>query len=165
MKIKKSHLEYVGFAIPLLLAVVCLVSVTLGTHQAMLPIPMPQEFIGEYSYDGENWQTLTEESDISALRGDLYLRGTFLREMGEGWQLNYYRNHIAAGIKVNGETIYQDDILAVPNVSTKLFASICARSWVATLVPAIGPEDVIEIRLHNPHCYGNKTAYRDFLAT
>ena len=67
------------------MALICVVSVSLGNYQATLPIPMPQEFAGEYSYDGENWQPLTEESDISALKGDLYLRGTFLREMAEGW--------------------------------------------------------------------------------
>ena len=39
---------------------------------------MPQEFVGEYSHDGENWQPLTEESELSALQGDLFLRGSFL---------------------------------------------------------------------------------------
>ena len=165
MKVKKQRLEYIGFILPLLLALICLISATLGNHQAFLPIPMPQEFIGEYSYDGENWQPLTEESDISALKGDLYLRGTFLREMSEGWQLNYYRNHIGAIIKVNGELIYQDDVLSIPNLKPEMFASMCARSWMGTLVPAIGPEDTIEIYLHNPHVSGNKTAYRDFLTT
>ena len=119
---------------------------------------MPQELVGEYSYDGENWQPLTEESDISALNGDLYLRGTFLREMEEGWQLNYYRNHIGASIKVNGELIYQDDILSIPNLNPELFSSMCARAWAGTLVPAIGTEDLIEICLHNPHMYGNSRA-------
>ena len=93
MEIKNRRLEYISFVLPLLLAVICLLSVTLNHHQAFLPIPMPQELVGEYSRDGKNWQPLTEESDISALKGDLYLRGTFLREMGEGWQLNFYRNH------------------------------------------------------------------------
>ena len=69
MKLKKRHLEYIILAVPLLLALLCLLSVTLNHHQATLAIPMPQEFIGEYSYDGENWQPLTEESDISALKG------------------------------------------------------------------------------------------------
>ena len=165
MKLKGRHLEYIAFILPLLLALICLLSVTINHHQASLAIPMPQEFIGEYSYDGENWQPLTEESDISALKGDLYLRGTFLREMGEGWQLNFYRNHIGIQIAVNGQQIYQDDILAVPYLKPELFASMCVRAWMGTLVPAIGPEDTIEIYLHNPHVCGNKTAYRDFLTT
>ena len=165
MEIKSRRLEYISFVLPLLLAVICLLSVTLNHHQAFLPIPMPQELVGEYSRDGKNWQPLTEESDISALKGDLYLRGTFLREMGEGWQLNFYRNHIGIQIAVNGQQIYQDDILAIPDLKPELFASMCVRAWMGTLVPAIGPEDTIEIYLHNPHVCGNKTAYRDFLTT
>ena len=165
MKTKNRRLEYIGFVLPLLLALICLISATTNHHQAFLPIPMPQELVGEYSRDGETWHPLTEESDISALKGDLYLRGTFLREMAEGWQLNYYRNHIGVAIKVNGQLIYQDDILSIPNLKPDLFASLCARVWTGTLVPAIGPEDTIEIYLHNPHAYGNETAYRDFLTT
>ena len=165
MNLKKHHLGYIILAVPLLLALICIASVSLGNHQAMLAIPMPQEFIGEYSYDGENWQTLTEEADISALKGDLYLRGTFLREMSDGWLLNFYLNHIGVIIKVNGELIYQDDLLYIPDLKLEFFASMCARTWTATIVPAIGTDDLIEIQLHNPHCYGNKTAYRDFLTT
>ena len=165
MEIKNRRLEYISFVLPLLLALICLISVTLNHHQAFLPIPMPQELVGEYSRDGKNWQPLTEESDISALKSDLYLRGTFLREMGEGWQLNFYRNHIGIQIAVNGQQIYQDDILAIPDLKPELFASMCVRAWMGTLVPAIGPEDTIEIYLHNPHVCGNKTAYRDFLTT
>ena len=165
MKVKKQWFEYVGFVLPLLLALICLLSVSLNNHQAMLAVPMPQEFIGEYSYDGEHWQMLTEESDISALKGDLYLRGAFLREMGEGWQLNFYRNHIGARIKVNGQQIYQDDIIEFPNLKSEFFVSICARVWMGSLVPAISPDDTVEIYLHNPHAYGNETAYRDFLTT
>ena len=165
MKIKKHHVEHISFLLPLLLALICVVSVSLGSYQAMLPIPMPQELIGEYSYEGEQWQPLTEESDLSALKGDLYLRGTFLREMAEGWQLNFYRNHIGVRIAINGRQIYQDDILEFPDSKAELFASMCARVWAGTLVPAIGPEDTVEIYLHNPHHCGNKTAYRDFLTT
>ena len=165
MKIKKQHFEYIGFLLPLLLALICLLSVTLNNHQAWLAIPMPQEFVGEYSYDGENWQPLTDNADISALKGDLYLRGRFLREMEEGWQLNFYRNHIAIQIAINGQLIYQDDILYIPDLKPELFASMCVRAWRGTLVPAIGPEDTVEIYLHNPHVCGNKTAYRDFLTT
>ena len=165
MKVKKRYFEYISFVLPLLLALICCLSVSLNNHQAMLAIPMPQEFIGEYSYDGKNWKTLTEESDLSALTGDLYLRGKFLREMYEGWQLNFYRNHIGILIKVNGQQIYQDDILDVPDLKSEFFASMCAREWMVALVPDIGVEDTVEIRLHNPHVYGNETAYRDFLTT
>ena len=145
MNIQKRHLEYIGFVLPLLLALVCLLTVTINHHQATLAIPMPQELVGEYSRDGETWQPLTQQADLSALKGDLYLRGTFLREMGEGWQLNFYRNQIGVQIMINGQLIYRDDTLDVPNLKPEMFASMCARAWEGTLVPAIGPEDTIEI--------------------
>ena len=165
MKINKNYLRYIGFAVPMLLAVICIVSVTLGTHQASLPIPMPQEFIGEYSYDGETWQPLTEDAELSARKGDLFLRGTFLREMKDGWQLNFYRNHIGVSIEVNGEQIFMDTMLQVPDLQAEVFASMCAREWMAVPVSGISTQDTVEIHLHNPHVFGNKTAYKDFLTT
>ena len=162
---KKRYFEYAGFVLPLLLAVICLIYVTVHNYQAVLAIPMPQEFEGEYSRDGVNWEPLTERSDISALKGDLYLRGKFLWEMNGGWQLNFYRNHIGVAIKINGRQIYRDDILEFPDLKPEVYASMCARTWWGTIVPAIGPEDTVEIYLHNPHVYGNGTAYEDFLAT
>lgn len=165
MKIHKNCLSHIVFVVPLLLAIVCIVSVTLGTHQARLPIPMPQEFIGEYSYDGKNWHKITDDAKISALDGDLFLRGYFLREMEKGWQLNFYRNHIGILINVNGEQIYKDTMLDIPDLKAELFASMCAREWMAVPVPEISSQDTVEIYLHNPHTFGNKTAYRDFLAT
>ena len=122
MKLRNRIIEAIMLALPLLLAVVCLASVTLGRQQASLPIPMPQEFIGEYSYDGENWQALTGDADISALDGDLFLRGSFLREMKAGWHLNFYRNHIGVSVKVNGEE--KIDELIANGFSPKVMANI-----------------------------------------
>lgn len=165
MKLRNKIIESVALVLPLLLAVICLAFVSMGSHQASLPIPMPQEFVGEYSYDGKSWQKLTEKSDISALKGDLFLRGNFLREMKAGWQLHFYRNHIGVSAKVNGEPFYMDTMLTIPNLDTGLFVSMCAREWMGFLVPEISTQDVVEIRLHNPHVIGNRTAYRDFLMT
>lgn len=165
MKITNKKIRPVVFVLPLLLALICLISVSIGTRQASLPFPMPQEFIGEYSYDGESWQELTENVKLSALNDDLFLRGHFLREMEDGWQLSFYRNHIGISIKVNGEQIYIDEILCMSNLNTDLFVSMCAREWMGVLVPEISTQDIIEIHLRNPHAVGNKTAYGDFLTT
>lgn len=164
MKICKN-LRYIGFAVPLLLAVICIISVTLGSQQAILPVPMPQELIGEYSYDGVSWYPLTAEADLSARNSDLFLRGTFLREMKEGWRLNFYRNHIGVSIKVNGALVYRDAMLDIPDLKPRVFASMCAREWMIAPVPGVSTQDTVEIHLHNPHIFGNQTAYRDFLTT
>lgn len=162
---KQKIAEYVSFILLFTLAAICIVSVTLGTHQAILPVPMPQELIGEYSYDGTTWEILTEDTELSARNGDLFLRGTFLREMKEGWQLSFYRNHIGISIKINGQQVYKDAMLEIPEIKADLFASMCGREWMHILVPEISTQDVVEIYLHNPHMFGNKTAYRDFLTT
>ena len=134
VKNRNKVVEYASFVLLLILSVVCIFSVITDTHQVSLPIPMPQEFIGEYSYDGENWQPLTEDVELSALKGNLFLRGTFLREMKEGWRLNFYRNHIGISIKVNGEPIYMDAMLQIPNLQAELFTSVCAREWMSVPV-------------------------------
>ena len=45
MKFKNKIIESIFLIFPLLLALICLASVSFGTHQASLPIPMPQELI------------------------------------------------------------------------------------------------------------------------
>lgn len=162
---EKLHLRHIACAMLMIFAVVCLIVVTRGNHQASWPVPMPQEFEGEYSYNGEHWTPLTADAELSALNGTLYLRGHFLREMQEGWQLNYYRNHIGVLLKVNGERIHIDTMLAMPDIQAELFESMCAREWMKIIVPHITPDDLIEIELHNPHRLGNQSAYKDFLTT
>lgn len=165
MKAKHKVYETIVLALPLLLALICLASVTFGSHQASLPIPMPQAFVGEYSFDGETWQELTENANISAMAEDLFLRGHFLREMKAGWQLRFYCNHIGVSIRLNGEQLYMDTLLSHPDLNAELFASMCAREWKGVIVPEVSTQDLIEVHLHNPHVIGNKTAYSDFLAT
>lgn len=46
-----------------------------NVSQASLPSPMRQSFVGEYSWDKENWFELDDQVFLSAFDGDLYLRG------------------------------------------------------------------------------------------
>jgi hypothetical protein len=39
--------------------------------QSTPPVPMPQAFAGEYSFDQHNWYPLEKAADLSALNGDL----------------------------------------------------------------------------------------------
>ena len=38
MKLKKRNFEWIGVVLPLLLALICLVSASFGSHQASLPV-------------------------------------------------------------------------------------------------------------------------------
>ena len=56
----------------LILAAVCLIVMLRGNNQAIMGIPIPQTFSGEYSRDGETWLPLAEDAELSALDGDLF---------------------------------------------------------------------------------------------
>lgn len=118
-------------------------------------MPLPLQFVGEYSQDGGEWQTLSREIDLSACDGDLVLRGRFDFELYEGTQLKLYLNHIGMNISINGECIFESSMEQYPDM--------CGNAWVSWVLPALSPEDTIEIRLQNSHSYGNSDAYNEFL--
>ena len=71
-----NTLKKTACAAVLLVSLVCLVWMVCSTTQSVLSKPMQLRFAGEYSPDGERWQTL-EGADLSRWEGDLYLRGHF----------------------------------------------------------------------------------------
>lgn len=165
MKRKKTCIDHLVLTLLPLLAVFCLTWVSLNSNQASLSTPCPLTFSGEYSYDGENWMPLSDGADLSALRGSVTLRGHFDIELTEGDCVNYYRNHIGVSLYVNGEQWALDSITDCASRGIGLMSSMCGREWISILAPTITLEDVVEIRLFNPHAHGNGTAYRDFLNT
>lgn len=147
-------------AILLVLACICLVVVTLQNNQPILPILIHQSFSGMYSQDGGEWKSLDDVSNLSGFDGDVILRGHFDNEIPEGFLLNFYVDHIGVEMWINGE-FYMCD--ALMEVGLKSF--VCGRRWNSWLLPEITPEDEVEFLLHNPHSFGNKSAYQDFLRT
>ena len=145
-------------AILLVLACICLVVVTLQNNQPILPILIHQSFSGMYSQDGGEWKSLDDVSNLSGFDGDVILRGHFDNEIPEGFLLNFYVDHIGVEMWINGE-FYMCD--ALMEVGLKSF--VCGRRWNSWLLPEITPEDEVEFLLHNPHSFGNKSAYQDFL--
>ena len=73
MKAKKQRMEYIGFILPLLLALICLISVTGNHHQAFLPIPMRDNAGLRVCIGGEDFREKISES-------------VFLRWTRNGWQ-------------------------------------------------------------------------------
>ena len=74
MKGKKTYIDYLALVLLLLLAAACLLSVSLSSKQASLSFPLPLTFRGEYSYDGETWMPLSDDAELSTLRGSVILR-------------------------------------------------------------------------------------------
>ena len=148
-----------------LLSAICLLTVVLRGNQSSLSKPLLQIFTGEYSWDGEVWYPLDDNADLNALDGDLFLRGHFSYDIFDGGRLYYYQNHIGVTIYLNGELLLIDTISECEEEGLALEPSMCGRRWDYIMPPSITTEDVVELRLHNPHSHGNSSAYRDFLNT
>ena len=112
---------------PVLFALLCLVFVVRNHNQASLPIPRTITFTGEYSYDGENWYPYDENSDISALDGNLTVRGHFDEEILEGEILNVYCNHIGVSIYANGKPVYMNAPAELGSYGLNLIPSMCGK--------------------------------------
>ena len=87
----------------LVAAMVCLLFAALHNDQAILSAPIITHFSGEYSRSGGPWQSLDGHTKLSALDGDIVLRGHFDRELPEGGRVNFYLNHIGFSVYINGE--------------------------------------------------------------
>ena len=160
-----KYIKIAAIIMPVLLAVICLVLVVRNDNQASMPVPMNLTFTGEYSYDGKTWYQYNEECDMSALDGDVRIKGHFDTEIFEGVVLNFYRNHIGVSMYVNGELVYMDAPTEIKNYGKDLMPSMCGKQWEQILCPAIAIEDEVEFRFTNYHKYGNKEAYKELLST
>lgn len=167
-KRKNTIIALLEQLLPVVLALVCVLVMTINTRQSLLAIPLPLNFDGEYSFDGgETWQVLTASSDLSADQGDLLLRGHFDNEIFPGGILYLYRDHFGISITINGELNYlsiQSEILSLGEAGKAYLADNCGREWTQ-----IGFEngllgtDTIEIHLQKMHDYIAPDAYRNFL--
>lgn len=156
---------YLPFAALLIGLIIMLASKPI-VIQSFPPVPMPQSFTGEYSFDKQNWYPLETTAALSALDGDLYLRGHFENPIAANSRLYFYSNHIGGEIFVEGELSNLDVLLEMERVGIPLQPSMCAERWnfwyFANEVPT---NTLVEIHLKNPHTFGNQSAYRDFLST
>lgn len=139
-------------------AVLLLVMASLHNHQALNAVPVQYTFRGEYSQNGGPWLPLNEQVKLSALEGNLALRGNFGCEIPENEIISFYMDHLQFCVVMDGE------ILAMSQAWDQwLQPSMCGRQWYQIISPGIGENDVVEIYMRNPHGAGNAGAYVDFL--
>lgn len=164
MKARSRYNRLVNFLI-FSLSTICLLAVSLGNKQSFVASPLQQTLTGEYSRDGNMWYPLSAECDLSALDGDLLLRGHFSYDIPENARLYYYQDHIGVTIYLNGELLYIDTVSEFIEHGLALEPTICGSRWNYLFSPGITTGDRVEIRLHNPHSHGNSGAYQEFLST
>lgn len=153
-----------GCVLPVLLAVVCLVGVVVNNNQSFMPVPNKISFIGEYSFDGVNWQTYAEESEVSAYDGAVTFKGRFSDVVYEGGILNVFCNHVGIKVYINNELIYVNAPYEIRDYGMKMSPSMCGKRWEQMYCPMITTEDEVEICLINIHKYGNEKAYQEVLS-
>lgn len=167
--LKKIHYRYISLFLPLAAVILGILIMMLQKPivvQAGYSFPMPQSFQGEYSYDRINWFPLEMDSELNAMEGDLYLRGHFARDIPQQSCLYFYSDHIGSEIYIDGELRGIDTLIELAQYGIKLQPSMCCREWRSHYFEeTVSAEALVEIHLKNPHTFGNKNAYKDFLNT
>lgn len=167
-KRKNTIIAILEQLLPAILALVCILAMTINTHQSQLAIPFPLNFEGEYSFDsGENWQALTSTSDLSTDQGDLLLRGHFNDEIFPGGILYLYRDHFGISITINDELYFrsvQSEILTMGEAGKPYFADTCGREWtMIAFENGLLHTDTVEIHLQKMHDHIDSNAYQNLL--
>ena len=147
-----------------MLSMICLLLALAENNQSMMPMLMPMEFTGEYSYDGAEWYPYDDEADLSTKHEKIILRGHLEMDIAEGSRMNLYCNHIGVSGYRNGELIFIDVKTEFSQMGYPLMKSICGQAWAEFYLPEILHTDEIEIHLTNVHKYNDEDAYRDLLS-
>ena len=145
--------------IPFVLSIIMIILVSIAYKPEKMPAIYPIGIKGEYSYDGEKWNDIDSDQKKNALRGDMYIRGHFEKDIPEGKDIRYLSDHIAVAISVNGKEISRTGSWGKASLSE------CGSSWEVISSPGITTEDYIEIHLRNPHKFGNTYAFNRFISS
>lgn len=165
-KIKKFPFLLVGFILILISSVLLIWMCLKDNSQASAPITLKVVFQGEYSVGGGEFQQLERGEKIPANKGDLTLKGYFelQTEDGEtvgrvlsGCSIAMYFNHIGATLEIEGQEphVFDAELAYLSNDS-------CGETWIGYTYEGTDTDEVT-ITLHNPHAFGNVTAYNDFI--
>ena len=166
-KIKKSYLQIAGIVLLLLLAAFCLWFNNSHSMQATPSLIGSVYFDGEYRIGEGKWHEIVEGEHIPATKGDVTLRGNFHMFDPEGGYVGIYRYEIPIALFVDhiNLTFYETgrEPFVLDTENPWYGDSLCGARWEAyTLTSA--SEDAIEIRIHNPHSFGNETAIDEMLS-
>ena len=165
--LNKQALWVIGILAILLLAAGLLWYGNANSSQANPPLFAQVYFDGEYCIADGPWQKIVEGEHISSTKGDVTLRGNFhiLAPDGEyvgiftgGSPLAFYTNHISLTICEPG---FDPDTIDTENPLCGI--SACSTAWIAYSLLGES-EEPIEIRIHNPHSFGNENAIDELLA-
>ena len=164
---KNSYLQVVGILLLIFLAALMMWFNHVNSTQAISPTVAKVQFYGEYRIGDGQWREITEGQHIPATKGDVTLRGNFHMLTPDGEYVGVYRGELPIAIYSNhiSMTIYEGkNEPFVIDVENPLYgSSACSVYWTGYMLSS-GSEESIEIRIHNPHQFGNENAIDEMLS-
>lgn len=153
---KKIRYDIAGYLLLLLLAGMLLFHMCRISNQSFPASVLKVDFVGEYRQGDGEWKTLESGTRISALDGDLILRGKLSESLA--MMKSFYLNHIGIRIFVDGQEVFASGRFedGIPEMA-------CGSYWGEWFYDEEDWDGEMEIHLHNPHAYGNADAYNEFL--
>ena len=162
-----TTLKIVGILLILCAAVGLLRYGNATSNQAVPALVAQVYFAGEYRIADGPWQQIVEGEHIPATKGDVTLRGNFHVMTPDGEYIGIYSDDTPIALYTDhiSLTFYEGNHEPyVMDMENPLYgSSACGVCWSAYSLKS-GTEDPIEIRIHNPHKFGNETAIDELLA-
>lgn len=165
-KLKKFPFLSIVLVAVIITAALCLWVNHENNSQSTAAMCFKATFQGEYKIADGEFKPIVKGEKISANKGDVTLRGYFQMETPNGevvgraprgcWIALYF-NHVSATVYAPDQEPYVFDA-----EHPLLKNTACGEMWLYYEYTATESE-TIEIVLHNPHKFGNVTAYDDFL--
>lgn len=160
-----TTLTIAGVLLLLLSAFILLWHSNANSMQAQQALVAQVYFEGDYRIGNGSWQKIVKGKHISSTEGDVTLRGNFHLLAPDGEYVGVYDGDIPIAFYTNhiNLTFYEgENEPYVIDIENPLFGdSACAEGWTAHTFTSQEP---IEIRIHNPHKFGNETAVDELLS-
>ena len=164
---QSAYLPVAGILLLILLAASMMWFNTANSTQAVSATVAQVRFYGEYRIDDGQWQNIEEGQHISATKGAVTLRGNFHMLAPDGEYIGIYREELPVAFYSNhiGLTVYEgQNEPFVMDIENPLYgSSACSKYWIGYMLSS-GSEETIEIRIHNPHRFGNENAIDELLS-
>ena len=166
---------HAGKSLPAVFAILILLFSTIAllwsgmahSNQAMSAMIAQVYFDGEYRIGDGNWQPIRTDQHIPSTKGDVTLRGNFHMLTPYGDYVGLYGRELPVAFYLNHINLTFCEEGAEPTVTEmedpRFGDSSCGISWFAHTFTS-DCQRPIEIRIHNPHRFGNERAIDDLLS-
>ena len=159
--LKHSYLQVIGTILILLFALVLLWHGNATSNQAIPALVAQVYFDGEYRIADGPWQPIVEGKHIPSTKGDVTLRGNFHMLTPDGEYIGIYSGDMPIALYTDhiSLTFYEGENEPYTiDIENPLYgSSVCCACWSAYSFTS-GSDEPIQIRIHNPHSFGNETA-------